>query len=92
MKKQNNVKGNSLKLAALVATLAPIAPGYFCISTEIGGDYFAALGCNNDTNACEVLTSRVWWLDEDGNEVDVDIEELYIDVELINRAVAVALA
>lgn len=79
-----NSKAASLALAAVVAALTPVVTGYFSVSVEIGNDMVASVGGINKPNL-EILSSRVWVLDDDGNEVNVD--NAYIDTELIESAV-----
>lgn len=80
-----NSKTASLSLAAVVAAISQVVSGYFCVSVEIGNDMVASVGGINKPTL-EILSSRVWTLDEDGNEVNVD--NAYIDTELIEAAVS----
>lgn len=81
---QFNSKAASLALAAVVAALNPIVSGYFNVSVEIGNDLVASVGGINKPYL-EILSSRVWTLDEDGNEIDID--NAFIDTELIEASV-----
>lgn len=77
-------KAASLAVAAAVAALNPVVHGYFCVSVEIGNDMVASVGGINKPHL-EILTSRVWTLDDEGNEINVD--NAYIDTELIESSV-----
>ena len=79
-----NSRAASLALAAVVAAITPVVTGYFNVSVEIGNDMVASVGGINKPYL-EILTSRVWTLDDDGNEINVD--NAYIDTELIETAV-----
>lgn len=79
-----NSRAASLALAAVVAAITPVVSGYFNVSVEIGNDMVASVGGINKPSL-EILTSRVWTLDEDGNEVNVD--NAYINTELIEAIV-----
>ncbi len=79
-----NSKSASLALAAVVAAISPVVSGYFNVSVEIGNDMIASVG-GITKPWVEILTSRVWMLDDDGNEVDV--EDAHIDTELIEASV-----
>ncbi|MBD5357382.1 MAG: hypothetical protein HDR88_10325 [Bacteroides sp.] len=79
-----NSKAASLALAAVVSAITPVVAGYFNVSVEIGNDMVASVGGINKPHL-EILTSRVWILDDDGNEINVD--NAYIDTELIEASV-----
>lgn len=79
-----NSKSASLALAAVVAAINPVVTGYFNVSVEIGNDMVASVGGINKP-FLEILSSRVWTLDEDGNEINID--NAYIDTELIEATV-----
>lgn len=79
-----NSRAASLALAAVVAAITPVVSGYFNVSVEIGNDMVASVGGINKPSL-EILTSRVWTLDEDGNEVNVD--NANINTELIEAIV-----
>lgn len=79
-----NTKAASLALASVVAALTPVVTGYFSVSVEIGNDMMASVG-GLTRPTLEILTSRVWTLDEDGNEINID--NAHIDTELIETSV-----
>ena len=78
-----NSRAASLALAAAVAAISPIVKGYFCVSMEIGNDILASVGGVTTPNI-DILTSRVWSHDDNGNEVDMP--EARIDTTLIETA------
>lgn len=81
---QFNSKTASIALSAVVTAINPVVNGYFKVSVEIGNDMIATIGGVNRPQL-EILSSRVWTLDEDGNEIDID--NAYIDTELIESIV-----
>lgn len=78
-----NTRAASLALAAAVAAIIPIVKGYFCVSMEIGNDILASVGGVTTPNI-DILTSRVWSHDNNGNEVEMP--EARIDTVLIETA------
>lgn len=82
-----NIKAASLIVAAAVSAIAPVAKGYFSVSVEIGGGYVASVG-GQSYPVPEILSARVWTVDDDLNEVEVNIPENYIDTEIIEEAIA----
>lgn len=80
-----NSKAASLALAAVVASITPVINGYFSVSVEIGADLIALVEGMTKPNL-EIMYYRVWTLDDDGNEVNID--NAFIDTELIEASVA----
>lgn len=85
MKAENfNSKAASLVLAAVVASIAPVINGYFNVSVELGADIIASVEGMTKPNL-EIMYYRVWTLDDDGNEINID--NAFIDTELIESSV-----
>lgn len=78
-----NVKAASLALASAMAAMAPFVHGYFSVTMELGNDIVASVGAQK-FDKVEVLTWRIWTLDEDCNEVELPA---YLDNELIEMAI-----
>lgn len=78
---QLDSKAISLSIAAVVAAISPVVKGYFDLRVEIGNNTMASVGGVNSPDL-DIFSTRVWVLDDDGNEVDVDV---FIDTELIEK-------
>lgn len=78
-----NVKAASLALATAMAAMAPFVHGYFSVTMELGNDIVASVGAQK-FDKVEVLTWRIWTLDEDGEEIELPA---CLDGELIEMAI-----
>lgn len=81
-KSNYNMKSASLMLASAVNAIAPFVKGYFKVDMEIGNNMMASVGGVADPEP-QIATWRVWTIDDDDNEINV--EGARIDTELIDE-------
>lgn len=66
-----NIPQGAKALASAIKAVAPIAQGYFKIAIGLGkGEILASVSCDS-TTGLKPLAYRLWWLMDDGTEVDI---------------------